>query len=156
MKLSDLKTGEKGIIVKVLGHGGFRKRIIEMGFIKGKEVEVLLNAPLQDPVKYKLMGYEVSLRHHEAEMIEVVSSLEFRTESVEFLRPSGSKRAELERATAEEWYERGNAFRKESKWHEAINCYIQAIELDPDSPAVEAKRMLDDIMAFYCKDMYNP
>ena len=72
------------------------------------------------------------------------------------LRPSGSKRAELERATAEEWYERGNAFRKESKWHEAINCYIQAIELDPDSPAVEAKRMLDDIMAFYCKDMYNP
>lgn len=72
MKLSDLKTGEKGIIVKVLGHGGFRKRIIEMGFIKGKEIEVLLNAPLQDPVKYKLMGYEVSLRHHEADMIEVV------------------------------------------------------------------------------------
>ena len=52
MKLSELKTGEKGIIVKVLGHGGFRKRIIEMGFIKGQEVEVLLNAPLQDPVKY--------------------------------------------------------------------------------------------------------
>jgi len=74
MKLSELKTGEKGIIVKVYGHGGFRKRIIEMGFIKGKEVEVLLNAPLQDPVKYKLMGYEVSLRHQEAEMIEVVSS----------------------------------------------------------------------------------
>ena len=74
MKLSELRTGEKGIIVKVLGHGGFRKRIIEMGFIKGKEVEVLLNAPLQDPVKYKLMGYEVSLRHHEAEMIEVVSA----------------------------------------------------------------------------------
>ena len=73
MKLSELKTGEKGIIVKVLGHGGFRKRIIEMGFIRGKEVEVLLNAPLQDPVKYKLMGYEVSLRHQEAEMIEVVS-----------------------------------------------------------------------------------
>ena len=74
MKLSELKTGEKGIIVKVLGHGGFRKRIIEMGFIKGKEVEVLLNAPLQDPVKYKLMGYEVSLRHQEADNIEVVST----------------------------------------------------------------------------------
>ena len=72
MKLSKLKTGEKGIIVKVLGHGGFRKRIIEMGFIKGKEVEVLQNAPLQDPVIYKLMGYEVSLRHQEADMIEVV------------------------------------------------------------------------------------
>ena len=58
--------------------------------------------------------------------------------------------------TAEEWYERGNALRKQSLWSEAINCYIRAIELDPDSPAVEAKRMLDDIMAFYCKDMYNP
>ena len=55
--------------------------------------------------------------------------------------------------TAQEWYEQGNAFRKESKWHEAINCYIQAIALDPDSPAVEAKRMLDDIMAFYCKSL---
>ena len=73
MKLSELKTGEKGVIVKVSGHGGFRKRIIEMGFIKGKTVEVLLNAPLQDPVKYQVMGYEVSLRHHEAERIEVVS-----------------------------------------------------------------------------------
>ena len=74
MKLSELKTGEKGIIVKVQGHGGFRKRIIEMGFINGKEVEVLQNAPLQDPVIYKLMGYEVSLRHQEADMIEVVSA----------------------------------------------------------------------------------
>ena len=74
MKLSSLKTGEKGVIVKVLGHGGFRKRIIEMGFIKGKEVEVLQNAPLQDPVIYKLMGYEVSLRHQEADMIEIVSA----------------------------------------------------------------------------------
>ena len=81
MKLSELKTGEKGIIVKVLGHGGFRKRIIEMGFIKGKEVEVLLNAPLQDPVKYKLMGYEVSLRHQEADNIEVVSGNSWSEES---------------------------------------------------------------------------
>ncbi len=71
MKLSELKTGEHGVIVKVQGHGGFRKRIIEMGFIKGKDVEVLLNAPLQDPVIYKLMGYEISLRRQEAEMIEV-------------------------------------------------------------------------------------
>ena len=84
MKLSELKTGEKGVIVKVLGHGGFRKRIIEMGFIKGKEVEVLLNAPLQDPVKYKLMGYEVSLRHQEADMIEVVSA-ETPIESTHFI-----------------------------------------------------------------------
>lgn len=76
MRLSELKTGEKGVIVKVLGHGGFRKRIVEMGFIKGKTVEVLLNAPLRDPVKYKIMGYEISLRHQEADMIEVISEEE--------------------------------------------------------------------------------
>ena len=76
MRLSELKTGEKGVIVKVLGHGGFRKRIVEMGFVKGKTVEVLLNAPLRDPVKYKIMGYEISLRHQEAEMIEVISEEE--------------------------------------------------------------------------------
>ena len=70
MRLSELKTGQQGVIVKVYGHGGFRKRIVEMGFIKGKTVDVLLNAPLQDPVKYKVMGYEVSLRRHEAELIE--------------------------------------------------------------------------------------
>ena len=73
MKLSELKTGEQGIIVKVYGHDGFRKRIVEMGFVRGKTVDVLLNAPLQDPVKYKVMGYEVSLRRQEAELIEVVS-----------------------------------------------------------------------------------
>ena len=59
-------------------------------------------------------------------------------------------------AAAEAFYQQGNEARKRGLWHEAINLYIQAIELDPDSPAVEAKRMLDDIMAFYCKDMYNP
>lgn len=66
------------MIVRVSGHGGFRKRIIEMGFIKGKEVTVLLNAPLKDPVKYKVMGYEVSLRHSEAALIEVISLEEAR------------------------------------------------------------------------------
>ena len=76
MRLSDLHTGQSGIIVKVLGHGGFRKRVVEMGFIKGKKVDVLLNAPLRDPVKYKIMGYEVSLRHSEAEMIEVITEEE--------------------------------------------------------------------------------
>lgn len=78
MRLSELKTGEKGIIVKVLGHGGFRKRIVEMGFIKGKTVEVLLNAPLRDPIKYEIMGYEISLRRQEADMIEVISEEEAR------------------------------------------------------------------------------
>ena len=87
MKLSELKTGERGVIVKVQGHGGFRKRIIEMGFIKGKTIEVLLNAPLQDPVKYKLMGYEVSLRHDEADLIEVLSEEEaLRDKAVEMIK----------------------------------------------------------------------
>ena len=71
MRLSDLKTGDEAFIVKVQGHGGFRKRIVEMGFIKGQHVDVLQSAPLQDPVKYKVMGYEVSLRRQEAEKIEV-------------------------------------------------------------------------------------
>ena len=79
MRLSELRTGEKGVIVKVLGHGGFRKRIVEMGFIKGKTVEVILNAPLKDPIKYRLLGYEISLRRQEADMIEVVSEQEART-----------------------------------------------------------------------------
>ena len=79
MRLSELKTEEKGVIVKVLGHGGFRKRIVEMGFIKGKTVEVILNAPLKDPIKYRLLGYEISLRRQEADMIEVVSEQEART-----------------------------------------------------------------------------
>ena len=78
MRLSELQTGEKGVIIKVMSHGGFRRRIIEMGFIKGKTVEVLLNAPLKDPIKYKIMGYEISLRRQEAAMIEVMSEEEAR------------------------------------------------------------------------------
>lgn len=74
MRLSDLKTGQSGVVVKILGHGAFRKRVIEMGFVKGRRVEVVLAAPLKDPVKYSIMGYEVSLRRAEAAMIEVVPS----------------------------------------------------------------------------------
>ncbi len=72
MTLAELQSGEKGVIIKIKGHGAFRKRILEMGFIKGKQVEVVKNAPLKDPVEYKIMGYEVSLRKSEAELIEVV------------------------------------------------------------------------------------
>lgn len=71
--LSDIKTGEEVIITKVLGHGAFRKRITEMGFVKGKKVKVVKNAPLQDPVEYEIMGYKVSLRHSEADLVEVIS-----------------------------------------------------------------------------------
>lgn len=59
-------------------------------------------------------------------------------------------------SAAAELYQKGNNYRKAGSFSEAINCYIEAARLDPDSPAVEAKRMLDDIMNFYCKDLYNP
>lgn len=72
MKLSELKSGETGVIVKVRGHGSFRKRVMEMGFVRGKAVKTVLYAPLQDPIKYLIMGYEVSLRRSEADLIEVV------------------------------------------------------------------------------------
>ncbi|MBR3871847.1 MAG: ferrous iron transport protein B [Paludibacteraceae bacterium] len=76
MKLSEIKTGESAIITKVHGTGKFRRRIIEMGFVRGQKVEVLIGAPLKDPIKYKVMDYEVSLRRNEAEFIEVVSITE--------------------------------------------------------------------------------
>ena len=78
MILSDLKTGEKAVIVRVNGHGGFRKRLIEMGFINGKEVRVVLNAPLKDPIEYEILGYKISLRREEARKIEVVTEQEAR------------------------------------------------------------------------------
>ena len=76
MKLSELKTGERGVIVKVNGHGGFRKRIKEMGFVKGHKVKVILNAPLRDPIEYEIIGYKISLRREQAEKIEVISESE--------------------------------------------------------------------------------
>lgn len=72
MRLSDLKTGESAVIVKILGHGAFRKRVMEMGFVKGRKITALLAAPLRDPVKYRIMNYEVSLRRTEASLIEVM------------------------------------------------------------------------------------
>ena len=76
MKLSELKTGERGVIVKVNGHGSFRKRIIEMGFVKGNKVKVILNAPLKDPIEYEIIGYKISLRREEASKVEVISETE--------------------------------------------------------------------------------
>ena len=73
MRLSELKTGESAVVVKVLGYGGFRRRIIEMGFVRGQSVSVILDAPLKDPIEYHIMGYDISLRRKEAEMIEVMT-----------------------------------------------------------------------------------
>lgn len=76
-KLSELKKNEEGVIIKVSGHGSFRKRITEMGFVRGKTVKVIKNAPLQDPVEYEIMGYRIALRRSEAELIEVSTSPDF-------------------------------------------------------------------------------
>ncbi|MBQ2364814.1 MAG: FeoA domain-containing protein, partial [Alistipes sp.] len=73
MRLSELKTGETAVVVKVLGYGGFRRRIMEMGFVRGQSVTVVLSAPLKDPIEYHIMGYDISLRRKEAEMIVVMT-----------------------------------------------------------------------------------
>ena len=88
MKLSDIEIGGRAVIVKVAGHGGFRRRIVEMGFIKGKVVEVLNCAPLGDPIEYSVMGYNVSLRRSEAEKIEVITVAE--AEEIAKQRKEGS------------------------------------------------------------------
>lgn len=100
MKLSELRTGERGVVVKVNGHGSFRKRIIEMGFVKGNKVKVILNAPLRDPIEYEIIGYKISLRREEASKIEVISE----TEAKELLSARQSLPA-LD-ASAEAWLER--------------------------------------------------
>ena len=76
MRLSELKTGESATVLKVLGHGGFRRRIVELGFVRGNKVTVVLNAPLTDPIEYSLLGYNISLRRADAEMIVVVTDEE--------------------------------------------------------------------------------
>ncbi len=81
LHLADLITGEEAFLVKVLGHGAFRKRITEMGFIKGKRIKVIKNAPLLDPIEYELLGYRITLRREEAALIEVVKTKELSADS---------------------------------------------------------------------------
>ena len=76
LTLADVKTGEYGVIVRVMGHGGFRHRLMEMGFVRGEKVKVIRNAPLRDPIEYEIMGGHVSLRRIEAQHVEVVSVTE--------------------------------------------------------------------------------
>ena len=78
LKLADIPTGEECVIVKVHGHGSFRNRIVEMGFVKGEKVTVIKNAPLHDPIEYKLMDGHISLRRSEARLIEVVCTSSMR------------------------------------------------------------------------------
>ena len=72
LTLADVKTGEYGVIVRITGHGSFRHRLMEMGFVRGEKVKVIRNAPLRDPIEYEIMGGHVSLRRIEARRVEVV------------------------------------------------------------------------------------
>ena len=71
-KLSQLQVGDKAYISNIGGDGAFRKRITEMGFVVGKRVKLIKKAPLQDPIEYNIMGYNVSIRNKEAELIDIV------------------------------------------------------------------------------------
>ncbi len=97
MRLSDLKTGDKAVVVKVLGHGAFRKRIIEMGFVRGQTVLVELNAPLKDPIKYKIMDYEISLRRSEASLVEVITPEEAEIALSDTRQDNGESKLEVEK-----------------------------------------------------------
>jgi ferrous iron transport protein B len=70
--LRDIETGQTVLVKRILGRSSFRRRITEMGFVQGKEVQVVKNAPLRDPIEYRIMGYNISLRRSEAALIEVV------------------------------------------------------------------------------------
>ena len=110
MQLSELKTGEKAVIAKVSGHGSFRKRLIEMGFIRGKSVRVILNAPLKDPIEYEILGYKVSLRREEASKIEVISEEEAK-QHIAAEHAGESLPAILDREISELAEERGHSIR---------------------------------------------
>ena len=92
MRLSEVNENHTVVISKVMGHGAFRRRITEMGFVRGKEVKVLKNAPLRDPVEYEVMGYHVSLRREEARLIEVVSP----EEALHYIEPAYDGTIDLE------------------------------------------------------------
>lgn len=72
-KLDNEPIGSTVKVVGVNGDGAFRQRLLEMGFVKGAEVTVIRNAPLLDPVEYMILGTHISLRHSEAERIDVTN-----------------------------------------------------------------------------------
>jgi len=72
LTLKDIETGRRVVVKSVHGRSSFRQRITEMGFVRGKEINVLKNAPFHDPIEYQIMGYNISLRRSEAALIEVV------------------------------------------------------------------------------------
>lgn len=71
MDLSELKEGQTATVARVGGDGPFRRRLLEMGFLRGTDVYVEKYAPLRDPIELILKGYHVSLRMDEAARIQV-------------------------------------------------------------------------------------
>ena len=69
--LRDIKVGETCTVVKLHGEGAVKRRIMDMGIIKGAEIYVRKVAPLGDPMEVNVRGYELSLRKADCEMIEV-------------------------------------------------------------------------------------
>jgi ferrous iron transport protein B len=123
MRLSELPTGEKAYILKVHGSGAFRKRLLEMGFVRGEEVKAILNAPLKDPIKYQIMGYEVSLRRSEAVMIEI-SMLK---EDVLSFRPWEEEKQELLCTAQQAIPECNRRQRRRGRFrHDSSRCVIKA------------------------------
>ena len=78
MTLNELHTGDSATISRIRGRGAFRKRLTEMGFIRGKQITVLKSAPLKDPVEYRILDSNVSLRRSEAALVELVSAEDFK------------------------------------------------------------------------------
>nr|WP_321486735.1 ferrous iron transport protein B [uncultured Draconibacterium sp.] len=83
MKLSEARNNEPVVITKVLGHGSFRKRITEMGFIRGNEVRAIKDSPFKGPSEYKILNYNITLRKSEADQIEVIPASEFKKTSTD-------------------------------------------------------------------------
>ena len=71
MNLSELKEGQTATVARVGGDGPFRRRLLEMGFLRGTEVYIEKYAPLRDPIELILKGYHLSLRVDEAARIQV-------------------------------------------------------------------------------------
>jgi ferrous iron transport protein B len=173
MRLADLSTGEYGIITKVQGIGAFRKRIMEMGFIKGKKVLVIKNAPLKDPVEYNVMGYEVSLRRSEAALIEVMTIEELRLLDVETLTGSYNgvfteeklRKTALEKGKTIEVAMVGNPnagkttiFNVASKSHEHVGNY-SGVTVDAKTATLKHKGYtinITDLPGTYSLTAYTP
>ncbi|MFI3240436.1 MAG: ferrous iron transport protein B, partial [Bacteroidales bacterium] len=172
MLLSELKTGESATIAKVMGYGAFRKRVVEMGFIRGKEVTAIHNAPLKDPIIYKVMGYEVSLRHSEATMVEVIpndSSLK-----IEELQPELVQLSTIEELRTDTEVNRGriinialvgnpncgktSLFNKAASRHEHVGNY-SGVTVDAQRGAFKYngyKFVIYDLPGTYALSAYTP